>query len=781
MYRGESISAPLEALGGAAALVDAAGVVIACNDAWRQLDSQPPLAGPSLAEGATFLERGHRSPAGEPLHTISSLVRAALASGAPGRLMSACRVGDEGRWFETQTTCAAANAVLIIHRDVTHVRQADAALRQVLEATLFASGEPLFRTLAHTAATTMGARFGVIGQVMPGRHRMRALAFWDGEKFVDNVEYPLCGTPCLEVLGHGFQFYADDVHLRFPEDADLVTFGVRAYAGVPLVAPDRKALGHLVLMHTSPFSRPIDQRFLEVLATRAAAELHRVASEKELRDSRETLALALDGTRDGVFDWSLQTGTVNGTERLWEMLGYTRGELQTLEDWAGIAHPDDLDRVRVAMRAHFRGETPRYAVEIRLRAKDGRYRWILDRGTVVERSPEGRALRMTGLHTDITDRKQLEAQVAASARLASVGTLAAGLAHEINTPLTYLSTGLDTLARHLPPLIASAPARSARPVVEALEIVREGADRVRQTARDIKAFSRAPDEERQTVDVREVVAQALRLARHELVRKAQIVEALGEVPEVRGNPVRLGQVFLNLLINAAQALPEGAPQRHEVRVSTFCDAEGRAVVEVRDTGCGIPEDAAAHVFEPFFTTKAAGEGTGLGLWICHQLVNAMGGQITFDTEPGRGTRFCVALPSARSQPVTDTSPLPRARLLVVDDHAALGNSLKLFLSQEHEVVTVTSGTAALDVLAKQTFDLVLCDLVMPDTNGMEVYRKLRERSEAQAMRVVFMTGGAFTPELQTFVNTTTHLVLEKPFPPEQVLELLRQRTFEATP
>lgn len=240
------------------------------------------------------------------------------------------------------------------------------------------------------------------------------------------------------------------------------------------------------------------------------------------------------------------------------------------------------------------------------------------------------------------------------------------------------------------------------------------------------------------------------------------------------NASRLGQVFLNLLLNAAQAIEPGAVEKNEVRVSTFVDAAGDVVIEIRDTGRGVPPEVAPHVFEPFFTTKPHGEGTGLGLWICHQILQSLGGHIALSSPPGRGACFRVTLPAQTDAgaAVAGTPPARRSRLLVIDDHAHVGTSLRLFLGDEHEVVTATDGGEALRLAEASQFDLVLCDLRMPDTSGIEVYRRLVERAPALADRVVFMTGGAFSDEAKAFLATTPTPVLEKPFRPERIRELL---------
>ena len=241
---------------------------------------------------------------------------------------------------------------------------------------------------------------------------------------------------------------------------------------------------------------------------------------------------------------------------------------------------------------------------------------------------------------DLTDRKLMQARLLQSDRMASVGTLAAGVAHEINNPLAYVKANLDVLAsRRIPQLAVllrsleeeriehlggGEPDDSAYELSERLsqiaamiDLAREGAERVRSIVRDLKTFSRADEETTTPVDVARVLDASVNMAWNEIRHRAKLIKEYGEVPPVEANESRLGQVFLNLLINAAQAIPEGRAYEHEIRVRTYADAnDERVVIAVSDTGSGIAKDALYRIFDPFFfTTKAVGVGTGLGLWI----------------------------------------------------------------------------------------------------------------------------------------------------------------------
>jgi signal transduction histidine kinase len=245
-----------------------------------------------------------------------------------------------------------------------------------------------------------------------------------------------------------------------------------------------------------------------------------------------------------------------------------------------------------------------------------------------------------------TNAKRLDpAKIAQTDRLAALGTVAAGLAHEINNPLTYVLLQLAQAVRLLPDLAND----GNRARVEHLQrLVRgslEGAERIRGIMTGIRTFSRTDDIGMRPVDVRVPLDAALKLVANELRHRARLVKRYTDPPPVMANEGRLGQVFLNLFANAVQALPEGAAQEHEVRVSAEADEAGDLVVVIADTGAGIPPHVLGRIFEPYFSTKPAGQGTGLGLSISHSIVTSLGGAIGVTSEVGRGATFRIVLPA----------------------------------------------------------------------------------------------------------------------------------------
>ena len=415
----------------------------------------------------------------------------------------------------------------------------------------------------------------------------------------------------------------------------------------------------------------------------------------------------------------------------------------------------------------------------RLERKDGR---ILQVDIV--KSPifasDGRVIMTVGVSRDVSDRKKLEAQLRLTETMSTVGTLAAGMAHEINNPLTYVIANLEFLAQRLPQHGPWLGERQAREWVSALTEAREGASRVQRIVKDLKDATRGDQDHYGEVDVEQVLESTLKLAANELQHHARVVREYNRVPTVTGNASRLGQVFLNLLVNAAHAIREGAAHENEIKLVLQTDAKQRVVVEIHDTGHGIPEENMARLFEPFFTTKDVGEGTGLGLFICHRIVSDLGGTIEVESSKGSGSVFRVVLPPS-SQPADrievvierPTNFTRRGRILVVDDDTLVAKAMSRLLAEHHEVLALTSADEALARLEHgDRFDLIFCDLMMPVTTGVEFHERLLGLDREQAERTIFITGGAFTDASRKFLETTANDRLEKPFDQHKLRQIV---------
>jgi PAS domain S-box-containing protein len=498
------------------------------------------------------------------------------------------------------------------------------------------------------------------------------------------------------------------------------------------------------------------------------------ALELELGGSSERLRLVLESTREGFWDWDIESGRVFFSDQWLENLGYAPGELPArVETWQMLIHPDDAPQADEVLRSRLEGITPIDYAENRLLTKSGQYRWFADRGRVVARGQNGAPLRMVGTDADITELKEAhegkrraEAHLARSERLASVGMMAAGVAHEINNPLAYILNNVDFALKQL-----SGDGRAREVDAEALSALseaREGAVRVRDVVKDLRTFSRVGDEQPQWVDVREVLESSLNIARRQIIECARLEVNLSNSREVRANRSRLGQVFLNLLVNACEAVEPGHPEGNVISVGCR-EVDAFVEVTVRDTGMGIPPGDIHRIFDLFYTTKPIGVGTGLGLSICHDLIEALGGSIHVTSEVGRGTEFRVLLPCSGAGPATrrslpdDVNVWARARrMLVVDDDPLVARSVRRLLGDRQDVTLVNDGASALAELRRASYDVVLCDVAMPGMDGLTVLEAAHAERLSAAHRFVFMTGSLFSQEWRQRMNAVRAPCVAKP-------------------
>jgi PAS domain S-box-containing protein len=451
------------------------------------------------------------------------------------------------------------------------------------------------------------------------------------------------------------------------------------------------------------------------------------------------------------------------------MFGYTVEEFQQLTGRA-LAGPDGgatVDRVSRALKEAGRVFEQRHP----LRRKNGTYLWATVRLSVYEHMARKYSIAIIRDVTEQVEReqalertnRQLEAAqqlVLHSSRLASLGQMAAGVAHEINNPLHFIIGGFDEIE----PLVASASPHTRKAFAD----MREGAERIRSVTGSLLPFARVETGQPEHVDLNELVQWAYRMTANEIRHRAQVVLELSPLPQMIAHRTRLGQLVTNLLTNAAQAIEEGDSARNRIAVRTEL-AQGRVRLTIADTGHGIPDEIRPHIFDPFFTTKPREHGTGLGLSLCAEIVAAHHGTIGFESEVGKGTTFVVTFPAelgvslpppAAAAPATTTG----ARVLLIDDEPAVLRISERML-KGHIVKTACGGRAALELLAADhEFDAIVCDLMMPDVDGLMVYEHVRQNYPALLDRIAFCSGGAFTERVREFLAGITNEVLDKPLP-----------------
>ncbi|MBT0663682.1 PAS domain-containing protein [Geobacter pelophilus] len=457
----------------------------------------------------------------------------------------------------------------------------------------------------------------------------------------------------------------------------------------------------------------------------------------ELLESENRLRYALEGTNDGLWDVQLQDGRTYLSPRGCEILGYPADEIDDLlQVWSDLVHPDDMPITEERLQAHIKGQAEIFEVEQRLRTKSGSWKWILTRGKVVERDPTGAPLRMTGTHSDISEKKQLESQLQQAQKLESIGRLAGGVAHDFNNLLTVI-LGHAELA-----LLKTDP---ASPLIGDLTEIRNAAERSADLTRQLLAFARKQTIAPKVLDLNETVAGMLKMLQRligENIRLAWL--PANNLWQLKVDPSQIDQILANLCVNARDAIDDVGKITIETGNCTF-DADYCAnnvgfnpgeyvLLAVSDNGRGIDQGTMAHIFEPFFTTKGVGEGTGLGLAMVYGIVRQNNGFITVYSELGQGTTFRVYLPRNESDEqqastANAASPLSRGQetiLLVEDEPSILVLTTKLLEKQGYRVLAANSPNEAI-VLAKEHADeiqLLMTDVVMPEMNGRDLFKNL---------------------------------------------------------
>jgi two-component system cell cycle sensor histidine kinase/response regulator CckA len=404
-------------------------------------------------------------------------------------------------------------------------------------------------------------------------------------------------------------------------------------------------------------------------------------------------------------------------------------------------------------------------------AREGHARSIADSAAPIV-DDDGTTVGAVIVFRDVSEQRKAQHDLELTDRLASLGTMVASVAHEINNPLTLVLGGIGIALAELKKRTAElgSPAWLAD-VCATLAQAEFGSEQIRNIVGDLRTIAQPNPEEGATVELRRVLEWAIDAAAHELRRRVKVTTTtcFGNIPRVKGNETRLGQIFVNLIVNAAQAMAGGPYEANEIKVSTFVDANGRVVTEIADTGPGIPEDLVEKIFEPFFTTKKETGGTGLGLSICRGIVASLGGTITVRSNVGKGTTFRVALEAAGDAEKPSHEPPPpdapaQASVLVVDDEAMILKLANRVLGERHRVVLAQGAAAALEVLERgDRFDVIVCDVLMPGLSGVDFYEQILLRYPGQAPRVLFVSASAFTPRSSEFLASVANRQLSKPF------------------
>lgn len=534
-------------------------------------------------------------------------------------------------------------------------------------------------------------------------------------------------------------------------------------------------------------------------------ELHDKAQTVEEQQAR--LKFAVDEVGDGTWEWNIATGHLKLSKIIYQMLGYDEKELAPQANTlAEKFHPDDLDNNRKCLTDYFQGKTDIYSNEFRLKCRSGEYKWVLCRGTVIERDENGRSLRMVGIVTDISHRKQqefeaaeLKTQLAQASKMESIGQLTAGIAHDFNNLLGAIS-GYTLLVKE------SISPQANDTVINYLNDSLLASERAKELIKQMLTFSRQQAEsdnhEYQCVSISDVLNEAVSLLRSSLPTTVDLSCHIAESCErmnVAVSAVNLHQIILNLGVNARDAVGEYG--KVDIRLALdadpimlTCDSckhtfEGDFVrLSFKDNGTGISKSKLDRIFDPFYTSKSVGSGTGMGLSVVHGIVHSNGGHITVDTKLGQGTEFNLFIPIANE--TVDTAPtieknsvnkvcLDGCKVLVVDDETLLAEMMQSFLQTfSAEASVYTDSLKALEHYSQNPdyYDVIITDESMPNMSGMLLAENiLKIHSDA---KIILCTGFSHKASSESAKEIGIHAFFNKPVDMNSLLNKVHELCLE---
>jgi PAS domain S-box-containing protein len=745
----------LDALPANMALLDPTGLIVAVNAGWRRFVSDSPWQGAELRVGMNYLQACEGGGGGgEVGRGLSAGVRRVLAGEeAEYAWEYSCQAGVVERWFRVVVTpvpLGGGVGGLVLHVDVTWRRVEREALRM---------GEERFRLLSK-------ATNDVIWDWDLQTNRL----WWN-----DGLEVQFGFAP--SEVEPSIESWTRRIH---PEDRGPVLDDLhRAIDGGAQSWSGEYRFGRRDGTYAFVLDRGYIIRDEGGRATRMIGGMTDLSERKRVEEKLQEQAALLDAAHEAIYVMNMEGGILywnRGAERIY---GWTAAEA------CGRAAVELLRKDPLPFEDSLRSliEHGEWHGEVVKRAKNGRQLTVEVRWTLI-RDGRGRPKSILAINTDVTERKRIEAHFLRAQRMESIGTLAGGVAHDLNNVLGPILLSIELLRQK------AADVESE----ELLDTLQTSAERGASLVRQVLAFARGVEGERVPVDLAQLIPEILRVAKETFPKNIEVeFAAPKDLWRVTGDRTQLHQVFLNLCVNARDALPHGGRivvgMENTVLDETYVSMNPEArcgpfvMVKVADTGTGIPLDVRDRVFEPFFTTKEVGKGTGLGLSTALAIVKSHGGFINLYSEMGKGTWFKVYLPARASGPdvkevAVAQTRLPRGRgecVLVVDDEEAIRrvaqNTLERF---GYRVLLAANGAEAVSIYARNgdLIAVVLTDMAMPIMDGLALIMALKSLNPD--VRIIASSGLASNGGVAKALGAGVKHFVPKPYTAEKMLAVLRE-------
>jgi PAS domain S-box-containing protein len=654
----------------------------------------------------------------------------------------------EYRWFKAKGQAMYDEEGKLIRgggtiRDITEQKQSQEALEAIMKGTVSPGSPNFFKTLVQQLAETLGVPMvSLTERDKMAFPRVRILAFWNTDHFEEGFDYDCSGGPCEKVFEGKPVYVPQGAQDIFPGNETVKSLRIEGYWGIPLLSSTGEVVGNLAIMDQQVLNvHSLDDSLLKVFAARAGTELERKRAQEALQASEERYRALYDQTPLMYFTVDAHLRVLSVNQFGADLLGYGVNELVGTSALA-VVHEEDQPLVQLAVEQslHEKPRTPH--CEFRKVKKDGAVLWVRETIQILTEPNQQKILLLSC--EDITDRKRAEDALARSEKqlrhtqkMEAIGTLAGGIAHDFNNILGAI-LGYSELA-------LTQVSQDPR-IKSYLEEVVTAGIRAKELVKQILAFSRRSDQEREAVDLKVIVKEALKMIRATLPATIEIRSSLEVDPAVVfADPTQIHQVVMNLCANAEYAMRKEGGKLELAMTSVEMTAN--SVLEcpslkpgtylrltIRDSGQGIPAQVLERIFEPFFTTKGSGEGTGLGLAVVHGAVVGHGGHISVSSVMGEGTTFTILLPrlDVALPAYADKAeewPKGSGRVLFVDDEEMLARwGEQLLTHLGYAVVSKTNPHEAVDLFRRQVdqFDLVVTDQTMPTMSGEAFARAILE-------------------------------------------------------